>query len=342
VRHAIVRFRRSRWPIVHASVAAAVSWWFAHRVLGHAQPFFAPIAAAIALSTSRIQRSRRIVQLVGGVLLGIAVGEVLAATLGTSTIALGVIVFVTFAASLISGAGFIGDGMMFSNQAAASAILVVTLHRHGTGSERAVDALVGGSVALVLGVLMFPAQPLALIGEAEQHLLTVLARTLAEIDRHLEGSERPPEQWALEAGRRVHNALEVLSRAVATARITVRVAPRRWGLRSTVEAEIERTRTFDLLTSAVLGLVRGTSVLAAEADPLPSPIHERVRSVADALERLSRAPRPWSDEVRAGLRDVVGALETQPLADPFGRAAALGIVLSAIGRDLERVITDGV
>ena len=31
------------------------------------------------------------------------------------------------------GFGFFGDGMMFPNQAAASAVLVVAVHRHGTG-----------------------------------------------------------------------------------------------------------------------------------------------------------------------------------------------------------------
>jgi uncharacterized membrane protein YgaE (UPF0421/DUF939 family) len=57
----------------------------AHRVLGHSQPFFAPIAAAISLSTSYIQRSRRIAQMVGGVLLGIVVAELLHSLLGDSS-----------------------------------------------------------------------------------------------------------------------------------------------------------------------------------------------------------------------------------------------------------------
>jgi hypothetical protein len=71
---------RAAWlPVALASLAAALSWLIAHRVLGHPQPFFAPIAAAIALSTSRIKRSIRIAQMVSGVLLGIAIGELLVA-----------------------------------------------------------------------------------------------------------------------------------------------------------------------------------------------------------------------------------------------------------------------
>ena len=41
----------SFWPAAHAALAAALAWLIAHRALGHQQPFFAPIAAAIALST---------------------------------------------------------------------------------------------------------------------------------------------------------------------------------------------------------------------------------------------------------------------------------------------------
>jgi uncharacterized membrane protein YgaE (UPF0421/DUF939 family) len=148
--------------VVQAAVAAALSWLIAHRALGHPQPFFAPIAAAISLSTSHIQRSRRIAQMVAGVLLGIGIAEVLTPLLGVSTAALGVIVLVTMVLTIAVGFGFFGDGMMFPNQAAASAVLVVAVHKHGTGAERAIDVLVGGAVAFVLGVGLFPANPLSL------------------------------------------------------------------------------------------------------------------------------------------------------------------------------------
>jgi hypothetical protein len=52
------RVRRALWPATHTALAAALAWLIAHRVLGHAQPFFAPIAAAISLSISHTQRSR--------------------------------------------------------------------------------------------------------------------------------------------------------------------------------------------------------------------------------------------------------------------------------------------
>src|SRR4030088_2205334 len=83
------RLRVSFWPAAQAALAAALAGLVSHRGVGPSPPFFSPIAAAIALSTSHMKRSRRIVQMVIGVLLGIAVSELLSAAIGTSTVAVG-------------------------------------------------------------------------------------------------------------------------------------------------------------------------------------------------------------------------------------------------------------
>src|ERR1700733_5166379 len=175
---ALARVHASWSSLVLAALGAGIAWFIAHRLLGHQQPFFAPISAAVTLSVSRFQRAQRVIQLVGGVLLGIGIGEGLRTALGTSTYVVGLIVLLTLFVAVLAGVGFVGEGMMFANQAASSAILVVTLHQHGTGAERAVDALIGGGVALVLGVLLFPVQPLSLVREAERDVLESLAATL--------------------------------------------------------------------------------------------------------------------------------------------------------------------
>jgi uncharacterized membrane protein YgaE (UPF0421/DUF939 family) len=145
----------------------------------------------------------------------------LAATVGTGTVALGAIVFVTLSASLIAGAAFVGEGMMFANPAAASAILVVTLHRHRTGGERLIDAVVGGAVALILGVGLFPAEPLSLLRDAERSVLRTLAAATRPVAELLATGARPADEWTLRAGYEIHQQLGALARALATARATV-------------------------------------------------------------------------------------------------------------------------
>jgi len=46
VRRARRRVADAGWSIVQTPVAAALAWYIAHTLLGHPQPFFAPVAAA--------------------------------------------------------------------------------------------------------------------------------------------------------------------------------------------------------------------------------------------------------------------------------------------------------
>jgi uncharacterized membrane protein YgaE (UPF0421/DUF939 family) len=318
-------------PVALASVAAALAWLIAHRALGHPQPFFAPIAAAIALSTSRIQRFRRTAQMVVGVLLGIGVAEVLVVVIGESTVALGVIVFVTLLAALLAGIGFFGEGMMFANQAAASAILVVTLHRHGTGGERVIDALVGGAVAFVLGVLLFPAEPLSMLRDAERDVLRTLAGTIERVLERLVAGSAPDDAWTLQVGNLIHRRLGFLARAQATATANVRIAPRRWRLRGAVEAETHRTTRLELLSNAVLGLVRAAATDVHGSEAISADVQRGVASLGEAVARLGDTPQPWPQQ----LRREVSELANKTLPEPVGgRDVVATAVLRAAARDL--------
>ena len=173
--------REALWPCAQAALAAGLAWLIAHNLLGHAEPFFAPIAAAISLSTNRIRRGRRILQMVAGVMLGVGLGVAATWVMGTSALSIGVTVLVTMVAGMALAVGVFGEGMMFVNQSAAAAVLIIALHKHGSGSERAIDALVGGGVAAVIGVGLFPADPLAVMRRAEREVLRSLAGALARV-----------------------------------------------------------------------------------------------------------------------------------------------------------------
>ena len=326
------------WPVAQSALAATLAWYLTHTVLGHPQPFFAPIAAAISLSTSRIQRSRRIAQMMVGVLLGIAVAEILQGLFGDSTLALGAIVLITMAVALAAGVGFFGDGMMFPNQAAASAILVITLHRHGTGAERALDAIIGGATAYVIGVLIFPAQPLVLLRGAERRVLEALARGLGDVAGRLQAGRLPEPEWTLAAGHEIHQSLSALARARQTARLNVRVAPRRFTQRRAVDAENRRTAQLDLLANAVISLIRSVTPRAG-ADALPSP--ELVREItvmSGALRWLAQSDRPWPETVMRETEAVARTALAHADARGVDREHVTAAILRAVAGDLIAVI----
>ncbi len=111
---AVQRLRDVLWAIVQASAAAGLAWYIAHDLLGHWDPFFAPVTAAVCLSASNLFHAQRAVQNVSGVALGILLGAAVQALLGTGWFGIGVAVFVTLCVAVLLGRGLIGDGLTFA------------------------------------------------------------------------------------------------------------------------------------------------------------------------------------------------------------------------------------
>jgi uncharacterized membrane protein YccC len=189
VRGARRRVADAGWSVVQTPVAAGLAWYIAHTLLGHHQPFFAPTAAAVSLSKNRALRGQRALQLIVGVVLGIGVGSAVKAAAGANpsapggsgAVAIGVAAAIALLAALALGGGFFARGVLFVNQSATSAILMIAVAGPATGPERLVDALIGGGVTLVITVILFPAAPLPLIQDAVQQVFGALRDTLARL-----------------------------------------------------------------------------------------------------------------------------------------------------------------
>jgi uncharacterized membrane protein YgaE (UPF0421/DUF939 family) len=209
------------------------------------------------------------------------------------------------------GVGFAGNGMMLVNQAAGSAIIVAVLHHSGTGAERAIDAVVGGAVALIVGVVIFPASPLPLLGAAERAVLRSVASGLEAVVSHVAaGTDREPT-WTLAAAYDVHERLGELTAARSSARQIVRIAPRRWALREVVAAEDRRLARLHLLADAALGLVRAASTALEDDQPPPASLEHHITALATAISRLASTPHPWP----AGLLGAVEEVTRRAIAE---------------------------
>lgn len=139
------------WPLVQATAAATVAWVIAVRIGGHDAPFFAPIAAVVALNFGRGERGRNAVRLVFGVCIGIVFGELTVVVLGGGWDGLAL---ATFVALFIAQA--LGANRLMRVQAAAGAILTIAAADGGAGVNRLIDALIGAGVALVFTQVLFP------------------------------------------------------------------------------------------------------------------------------------------------------------------------------------------
>jgi uncharacterized membrane protein YgaE (UPF0421/DUF939 family) len=323
--------------IAQAALAAAISWYLTRDVIGYPQPFFAPVAAAVCLSASKVLRGERAIQLIIGVALGILVGEAVRAVAGTGAVALGLAVLVSLSLAVLVGAGFIAQGLMFFNQAVSAAILVLAVPSRGAGPDRLLDALIGGGVGLVFAVLLFPTNPLRLLDEADASVLAVLHDLLGELDRRMAGVGRAGPGWQAPAVDRLLPELASLAQSRTTAQWEVRISPLRWPARAAVQAADRRAAQVVLVANAALELVRvADHAIAANAGPRLGPARAACQDLAAATAALAR-PEAAARAAAAASAAASAARAAELEAD---RPAALAALAALLADDCAAAISE--
>ncbi|HEY7074147.1 MAG TPA: FUSC family protein [Solirubrobacteraceae bacterium] len=282
-----VRRVRVRWRVlVQAAFAAAVAWEIATQVWGHPAPFFAPVSAIIALGQSYVQRGRRAVELVIGVSLGIALADVLITELGIGVLQLALVVFLAMGTALL-----FTPSQLFINQAAVSAALVATIQppTQGITFARSIDALTGGTVALLTAALLFPADPLRLMRDAASPVLEELAAVLEDVAEALRRRDRDRAEAAVERARGVDELEGRLAGAVTESRETIRYAPPRRRARSAVAVYAEAAAQIDLAVRNVRVLARGAIRALMLEDSVPEELCRALEELAGAVRALAPA-----------------------------------------------------
>ena len=295
------RLRNESWNVAQSTLAAGGAWLLASLI--HPRPFFAPVAAVISLGTARGRRSRRAVELAVGVAVGIAVADSVVYLLGTSTLVLMLVV-----ASAMSAALLLGAGVLLVNQAAVSAIIAVASVAPGSTPSpyRALDALVGGAVALLVGQVLFPRDPVTAMARAARPVVGDLAVALENVAESLRSGDVAPARRGLTVARSTDDDLGAFFDAVALARETfvLRRPGRRTRERLPLYAEAAQQMDY---------AVRNTRVLAR-------------RAIA-AVRRHGAAPPQLADAVSL-LGEAVLELGTQ-LDDPERDVATRRLALEA-------------
>jgi uncharacterized membrane protein YgaE (UPF0421/DUF939 family) len=318
---------------VQAAVAAGLAWWITHGVLGHPQPFFAPIAAAISLSAAVGRRWRNSVQMMFGVTLGIAVAEGVVAVIGVGVLPL------TLAVLLAMGTAVLFSPMpMFVNQSAASAILVVALRSSGIAGERLIDAWIGGGCALLVSLLLFPPHPLPVLARAMRDALQGVSNALGSAAEALRLGRANDADTTLSITQALHGRLNALAQTRAAARDIVRLAPLRRRYRPDIDRADVRAAHVGLLANTSLTLIRLSAVILDSGELPPPKLASSLDELAEATATLARGATPSE---RERVRQMVSALAEEP-ATSYGpvEIASAELQLRAAAVDLLRVMRD--
>lgn len=284
-RQGVARVRSSAGPILVASVAAAVAYAIAHFGLGHAYPFFAPVAAWLCLGFDVDRDPRRVLELAIGVGVGVALGDLVVSVIGSGAWQVGLVL-----ATSALVARLVGQAPLLTTQAGVQAIAIVVLPAGSSGGPlgRWTDALVGGAVALVVAVLS-PRDPRRRLGMLGREAVDELAGTVNELGHGMRERSEPELRAALVRGRASAPALADWAAAAATARELARVNAR---ARRHVEAIATATQQA-VLTDRAMRTVR---VLARRAATSDAPQRDTVR-FGEVLGELSLAVRDLSSAV---------------------------------------------
>ena len=274
MRRALDRLRGRAWPILQTAVAAVAAWYLAKLLLDVQRPVFASIAAVIALGATYGQRPERAIELIGGVVLGIGVADLLIVAIGTGPLQLGLLVVLAMSAAVI-----LGGGPVLVTEAAVSAILLSLIEPSSAGlpPSRLLEALVGGGVALAISALAFPLNPILLVGRSTQAIFGELGRTMEELAEALADRNSARAEAALQAARDIDDGVRELEESLSVGRETARFSPGRRSSRGEIERYARGLRHIDFA-------VRNTRVLARH-------VGRYLRGGGEAPEELTQAIR---------------------------------------------------
>lgn len=273
---------------VQAALAAALSWFIGHDVLGIPAPVFAPSAAVGTIVAAIGQRVRRTVQTLVGVVIGILIGDALLYTVGPGPVQIGLAVGIAIAFALILSGG---SGATVAH-AGASAVVIATLSPVDPNLEwpRILDAVIGGAVGLVVVTLLFPVNPMRVLDRAATPIVQLVSAELRTIATAL--NERDAEQ-ATASLQRLRDSgpdLARLSQALDGAKEVVSLAPVRWLRRDDVEQFAHFAEHAQRLIGDAQDLARTSATVVQYDEVVPSELTTTLRQLADANEHL-RAER---------------------------------------------------
>lgn len=285
-----MRARHSWVPALQMTVAGVGAYTVAERLLGHDAPLFAAIAALIALGFTREPRLQKVLEVGVGCTLGILVGDLLLHLLGAGLFTAVLVLFVS-----IMLARVLDSSPLLAMQMGLQALLVVLIPPPEGGVfgpfARSVDAIIGGSVAMLIALLTPKdprREPIRELKSVVDELTTALRETAAAVR-----TSDSREAWhALIRSRGLQPKIDDADDAVRSARELTRYSPAYRRHRYYVRRMARVVDKLDLSARSLRVVARRTvSMLdhGAISDAGAGQLASVFEDLADASLMLSRA-----------------------------------------------------
>ncbi len=269
--------------LAQIGVAVVLAWTLAREVLGHPQPFFAPVTAILCLGLTYGQRLRRIVEVSLGVAIGVLVGDVVVLLLGSGGWQMALVVMAAMSIAIV-----VSTGPLVIIQAGVQSVFIVAFVSSTTeGVDRWLDAVLGGLVALVIGAVA-PTTPLARPRAEAARTVRAIGQTLRDVATALRAGDRAAAAAALEEARSIEDQLADLRTAAAEGIAVVRHSPLLRSHRPQAVAASALVVPLDRCVRNLRVLARRAAVAVRRNEPVPERYVDLVAELARAADDLAR------------------------------------------------------
>jgi uncharacterized membrane protein YgaE (UPF0421/DUF939 family) len=326
------RLRARSFVIAQCAVTAGLAWLVAQLVLGHRDPFFAPVAAIITLGLSFGQRIRRAVEVAIGVAVGVAVGDVFVQLFGT-----GVWQITVVAAVAMSLATLLGAGQLMIIQAGVQAAVIMGLAAsYDQALGRWLDAVVGSGLALLVATVA-PSTPIRKPLLVASGVVRQMAATLEAAVRALRHHDANAADAVLEQARAGENGLAELDTAAAEGLAVVRHSPFRQRQLGAVTRYAELADPLDHASRNLRVLARRCAVALWRGEEVPLHYLMLMDSLADVLRFMAAelGERRLPTAARERLIALAQASSHAPLQEAISAVVILAQVRSITADLLE-------
>lgn len=205
---------------VQIVVAVVAAYSFARFVVGHEMPLVAVAVTISTLGFARDARPRRVLETVIGILIGIALAEVLLLLVGTGVWQVGVVLLATLLVARL-----VSPSNAFAIAAGVQSMLVLLVPApEGGVFVRSIDGLIGGVFALLVTALI-PRDPRKIARDDTRTLVLIISEAVDTVVTALQRADESAAHLALERLRRTQAVIDDATESLDTARAVARISP---------------------------------------------------------------------------------------------------------------------
>ena len=307
--------------IIQIVLAATASFAFAHLVLGHANPIFSVTVAITALGFTRDARPRRIISTATGMIIGIALSEVLLLAIGQGLWQMSLVLLIALtAARLISGSA------AFALTVGIQAMLVYIMPApEGGAFIRSLDGVIGGATALLFTAII-PRDPRGLAAKDAGKLFDIVLDSLDALKLAVRNVDVAIVDEALTRVRRSQPLVDNWRMSLDSAISVSKISPFMKKHREDLSDQVRLMRGMDLATRNLRVVVRRVDFLIRDGKPRAylADLFAQISAATAVLAKGLEGPDAL-DDARAMLLDVIHQLDPKRfgIADQLREASVL-------------------